>query len=108
MAAHKGGGNPLPEAVRGDMESRFGTSFGGVRVHTDAAAVQMNRDLSAQAFTHGHDIYMKPDNYSPDTSTGRKLLAHELTHVLQQSGTNKRIAAGAMGRPGLTEHLIRY
>jgi len=99
LTAHKGGGSPLPEAVRGDMESRFGTSFAGVRVHTDGAAVQMNRDLSAQAFTHGRDIYMRPNLYDPGKEAGRKLLAHELTHVVQQGGNTNRIARWGVGVP---------
>ena len=97
LAAQKGGGSPLPEAVRGDMESRFGTTFSGVRIHTDAAAVQMNRELSAQAFTHGRDIYVRPDKYDPGAEAGKKLLAHELTHVIQQSGRGDRIARWGKG-----------
>ena len=99
LAAHRGGGSPLPDQVRGDMESRFGTSFGSVRVHTDAAAVQMNRDLSAQAFTHGPDIYIRPDQYNPSAEAGKKLLAHELTHVVQQGGGSDRIARWGHGPP---------
>jgi Domain of unknown function (DUF4157) len=107
LAAHKGGGSPLPEQVRGHMESRFGTSFGSVRVHTDAAAVQMNRELSAQAFTHGRDIYMRPDKYDPGAEAGKKLLAHELTHVVQQRGASDRIARWGKGLPAYgTSHTI--
>ncbi|MBN1139919.1 MAG: DUF4157 domain-containing protein, partial [Anaerolineae bacterium] len=107
LAAHKGGGSPLPEQVRGDMESRFGTSFGSVRVHTDAAAVQMNRDLDAQAFTHGRDIYIRPDRYNPGAEAGKKLLAHELTHVVQQGGASDRIARWGAGLSGYgTSHTI--
>ena len=107
LAAHKGGGSPLPEAVRGDMESHFGTSFSSVRVHTDAAAVQMNHDLSAQAFTHGQDIYVNPNNYNPGAEAGKKLLAHELTHVVQQGGATNRIARWGKGASGYgTPHTM--
>jgi hypothetical protein len=68
------------------MESAFGTNFGGVRIHTDAEANKLNRELSALAFTTGSDIFFRDGQYSPDTSGGRELLAHELTHVVQQSG----------------------
>lgn len=78
----KGGGSPLSDGVRGFMESRFGADFSGVRVHTDSAAVQMNRQLNAQAFTHGSDIYFGAGK-SPGNN---ELTAHELTHVVQQTG----------------------
>ncbi|NOZ70116.1 MAG: DUF4157 domain-containing protein [Deferribacteres bacterium] len=66
------------------MERRFGADFSSVRVHTDSNAVQMNRQLNAQAFTYGKDIYFGAGRYSPGTASGRRLLAHELTHVVQQ------------------------
>ncbi len=68
------------------MEPRFGTDFSNVKVHTDSSAVQMNQDIQAQAFTHGQDIYFNSGKYSPDTNEGKSLLAHELTHVVQQRG----------------------
>ncbi|NOZ70117.1 MAG: DUF4157 domain-containing protein [Deferribacteres bacterium] len=80
----RGSGQPLPDTDRSFMERRFGADFSGVRVHTDSNAVQMNRQLNAQAFTHGRDIYFGAGRYSPGTSSGRRLLAHELTHVVQQ------------------------
>jgi len=107
LATHKESGSPLPDPVRADMESHFGTSFGSVRVHTDTAAVQMNRELSAQAFTHGRDIYMNPERYNPGAEAGKRLLAHELTHVVQQGGTNDRIARWGKGLPAYgTPHTI--
>ncbi len=66
------------------MESTFGAGFGGVKVHTDTQAVQMNKDLNAQAFTHGSDIYFNEGKYDDNSSEGQHLLAHELTHVVQQ------------------------
>ena len=82
----KGGGSPLSEEAQSFMEPRFGTDFSGVRVHTDSSAVQMNQSIQAQAFTHGQDIYFNSGKYSPDTNEGKSLLAHELTHVVQQRG----------------------
>ena len=78
----KGGGSPLPDSVRGFMEPRFGMDFSHVRAHTGSEAVQMNRDVGAKAFTHGSDIYYGAGN-SP---TNLELTAHELTHVVQQTG----------------------
>jgi Domain of unknown function (DUF4157) len=81
----KGGGSPLGDETRSFMESRFNTDFSHVRVHTGSSAVQMNKDLHAQAFTHGSDIY-----YGAGKSPGQNdLTAHELTHVIQQTGSRK-------------------
>jgi hypothetical protein len=79
----KGGGSPLTNEVRGFMEPRFGTDFSSVRVHTGSDAVQMNGQLNAQAFAHGSDIYFGAGK-SPGNN---ELTAHELTHVVQQTGT---------------------
>ena len=78
----KGQGSPLPDSVQTYMEPRFGTDFSHVRVHTGRDAIQMNRDVGAQAFTHGSDIYYG-EGRSP---TNLELTAHELTHVVQQTG----------------------
>jgi hypothetical protein len=82
----RGNGQPLADPVRSDMEQAFGADFGGVRVHTDAQSDQMNRSVQAQAFTTGQDIFFRPGNYDPGSRGGQELLAHELTHVVQQSG----------------------
>ncbi|MBL8058571.1 MAG: DUF4157 domain-containing protein [Anaerolineales bacterium] len=84
LAARAGAGSPLPEATRGVMEERFGADFSGVRVHTDSEAGQISQDLSAQAFTHGGDVYFNAGKYDPGSADGQRLLAHELTHVVQQ------------------------
>lgn len=81
----RGGGQALDSGVRVQMESAFGTDFGGVRVHTGAEADALNRAVSARAFTTGVDIFFRGGEYNPQGSGGRELLAHELTHVLQQS-----------------------
>lgn len=83
----KGGGDLLPPATQQQMESGFGADFSQVRVHTGADAVQMSRDLNAQAFTHGRDIFFNEGKFQPGTKKGDQLLAHELTHTVQQGRT---------------------
>jgi hypothetical protein len=78
----KGGGSALPDSIRAYMEPRFGVDFSKVHVHTGSDALQMNRAVGAQAFTHGSDIYFGA-GHSP---TNLELTAHELTHVVQQTG----------------------
>lgn len=85
LNSSKGNGAPLPEDTRTKMESSFGVDFSGVRLHTDSSAVKMNRDLHAQAFTHGNDIYFGSGKYDTGSSQGKHLLAHELTHTIQQN-----------------------
>ncbi len=80
----KGSGSKLSESTQSFMESRFGHDFSNVKIHTDSNAVQMSKDVNAQAFTHGSDIYFNSGKYNPDYSSGKHLLAHELTHVVQQ------------------------
>lgn len=85
----KGSGNPLPDNTRNFMENRFGADFSSVKIHTDSNAVQMNKALNAQAFTCGNDIYFNSGKYNPNTSSGKHLLAHELTHTVQQCSQQK-------------------
>jgi outer membrane protein OmpA-like peptidoglycan-associated protein len=82
--ALQGSGQPLPESERAFFEPRFGYDFSRVRVHADAPAAEMARAVQAQAFTLGHSIVFGAGQYSPGTQRGRSLMAHELTHVLQQ------------------------
>jgi hypothetical protein len=77
-------GQPLERSTRQFMEGRMGQDFGDVRVHTDAKASDSARSVSAQAYTVGNDIVFQSGTYAPDTDTGRHVLAHELTHVVQQ------------------------
>jgi hypothetical protein len=79
-----GGGRPLDPAARSDMESRFGADFGDVQVHTGGAAHASAAALHAQAYTVGTNIVFADGSYDPGTAAGRHLLAHELTHVVQQ------------------------
>ncbi|PWR01036.1 hypothetical protein DKT77_19080 [Meridianimarinicoccus roseus] len=87
LRAGRGQGSPLPDDVRARMEARFGAGLSGVRVHTDALAVQLTRALNAQAFANGHDIYFNEGRYAPGTPDGDHLLAHELAHTVQQGAT---------------------
>src|SRR5579859_5115499 len=93
LAALSGHGRPLPGELRTRMEQGLQADLGGVRVHTDPESFKLNRSLQAQAFTHGRDIYMGEGKYNPGSSQGQSLLAHELVHVVQQTG------AGAQRQP---------
>lgn len=83
----KGGGHVLPDATKAFMENAFQADFSQVRIHTDARAAEMSHSIHARAFTHGRDIYFNKGEYIPDRLEGKKLLAHELTHTLQQRHT---------------------
>ncbi len=80
----KGSGDRLPDESRSFMESRFGADFSDVNVHTGSQSEVLNRSLNAQAFTHGSDVYFGEGKYNPESHQGKHLLAHELTHVVQQ------------------------
>jgi len=98
-----GAGDTLSESTKASMESHFGRDFSAVRIHTDSASAQMNKDIGAQAFTHGKNIYFNDGRFNPGTRSGKHLLAHELTHVVQQ---NPGIARKASRIPVLqTSHV---
>lgn len=84
LFSSKAGGNPLPKKTQSEMEQGFGVDFSNVRIHTDPSAVGMNKKLGALAFTHGSDIYFNSGKFDAQSKVGKKLLAHELTHVVQQ------------------------
>ncbi|NIM95755.1 MAG: DUF4157 domain-containing protein [Anaerolineales bacterium] len=84
LLALRGGGHPLPRSMRAFYGSRLGGDLSKVRVHTDARANKTAQDMDARAFTVGHDIVFGEGEYAPNTISGKRLLAHELTHVLQQ------------------------
>ena len=98
LSSTKGLGSPLPRSTQSSMEQAFGVDFGGVRVHTGSDAVQMNRELGAHAFTHGSDIYFNAGKYDTSSQSGQHLLAHELTHTVQQGGA---------GTSGVTQTKIQ-
>jgi hypothetical protein len=84
IRALPGGGNPLPQATRAFFEPRFGADLSQVRVHTGARAGETAKSINARAFTVGRDIAFGAGQYAPESQAGRRLLAHELTHTIQQ------------------------
>jgi hypothetical protein len=81
----KNSGNKLNDDTRSFMESRFGSDFSDVKVHTDNEAVKMNRELNSQAFTYGKDIFFNEEKYNTNEDAGKRLIAHELAHVVQSN-----------------------
>jgi hypothetical protein len=86
-------GQPLDASTRAFMEPRFGHDFSGVRVHTDTQAAESARAVNALAYTVGRDVVFGEQRYSPQTLAGQRLLAHELTHVVQQGAASAPTAA---------------
>ena len=82
----QGEGQAMPDGLRNMMERGFNRDFSQVRVHTDSEAASLSSSIHAKAFTHGNDIYFNQGQFSPNTSEGQKLMAHELTHVVQGTG----------------------
>jgi len=82
----RGNGQPLSQTAQNFFEPRFGYDFSRVRIHADSQGDGLARSLQARAFTVGSDVVFRAGEYAPETNEGRKLLAHELTHVAQQSG----------------------
>lgn len=77
-------GRPLDTSVRRSMEGAFGADFSSVRMHVGGGADRLNADLGARAFTTGRDVFVRAQDYRPATRAGQELIAHELTHVVQQ------------------------
>ncbi len=92
LASSKGGGSALPDNTRTSMESATGADFSNVRVHTGSDAAAMSNSIQAQAFTHGNNIYFNEGKYNPNSTEGSHLLAHELTHTVQQGASVRRKA----------------
>ncbi len=86
LQSMQGGGHAMPEGLRVQMEGSFGHDFSNVRLHTDSAAADMSSSINAKAFTHGNDIYFNQGQFQPNTPAGQHLIAHELTHTVQQGG----------------------
>ena len=89
LKSKSGKGKSLSKNIKAEMESSFGTEFSDVNIHTDKEAEDMNKSLNAQAFTYGLDVFFNSGKYNPDSTKGKHLLAHELTHVVQQNASKK-------------------
>jgi hypothetical protein len=115
IQANKGGGSPLPERVKTEMEGRLGQDFSAVRIHTDKEAVELCTEMQARAFTVGPDIFFASGEFAPETPAGKELLAHELTHVVQQDGgaartlmrTHGSATAAAPAAGGANTYTVR-
>lgn len=101
LASSRNGGQPLPDATRAYFEPRFDRDFSQVRLHADSPAANAAADIDAQAFTSGSDVYFGMRRLQLGTSQGHRLLAHELTHVMQQTSPPAPTATGpsSSGRP---------
>lgn len=88
LSSSKGSGSPMPNDTRQFMEGRFNADFSGVRIHTGSYAENLSGSIHAQAFTHGNNIYFNTGKYNPSTGSGGTLLAHELTHTIQQGASH--------------------
>ncbi|MEO7496430.1 MAG: DUF4157 domain-containing protein, partial [Massilia sp.] len=93
IASSTGSGSPLPAKVINFMEPRFKADFSRVRIHTGQQAAQLSAQLHAQAFTVGNNIFFGKDKFKPDSPEGQELIAHELTHTIQQGAAVQRSAA---------------
>ena len=91
LTEQQGAGRSLDVPLRREMENALSADFSNVRIHTGASAASLNKMVQARAFTHGQDVFFNTGQFEPDTRGGRHLLAHELTHVVQQSGGTPRI-----------------
>ena len=103
LAATRGNGSSMHTSIRGFMESRFGADFSAVRIHTGEYAAQMSRELGAQAFTVGNDIYFDAGRYVPEQQRGQQLLAHELAHTLQRHSAGKVLRSCTTDPPTANE-----
>lgn len=103
----QGGGQPLPQSARAFFEPRFGYDFSQVRLHTGPRASETAKALNAQAFTRGRDVVFGGGQYVPETAKGSKLLAHELTHVVQQRTGRQSVIACQQQRPPLADDDIK-
>ncbi len=107
LSSSKGAGSALPGDTRQFMESRFNADFSGVRIHTGATAQTMSSSIHAQAFAHGNDIYFNEGKFSPQTQTGGSLLAHELTHTIQQGASPAKGTTGVAPKSIARKNIIQ-
>lgn len=104
----RGGGQPLSESIRSSFELRLGHDFSQVRIHADSRGNELAKAINARAFTLGHNVVFGGGHYAPETSEGWRLLAHELTHVVQQCGSHSQPQSVIQRwKPGVHEELTR-
>lgn len=98
----RGKGRPIDPSTNREMSQKIGHDFSGVNIHTDRESVHMNRALGARAFTVGSDIYFNANEYAPKSSSGKRLIAHELVHTVQQNGARRiqRVPSYGAAAPG--------
>jgi hypothetical protein len=102
LKQERGRGQPLAPSIRQPMEQAFGTDLSSVRVHTASSSNQLNEAIQAKAFTTGRDVFFRQGAYQPGSREGQQLIAHELTHVVQQNGTTSRGNQGVIQRQETT------
>lgn len=107
LSSSKGGGSAMPASTRQFMETRFGADFSGVRIHTGTQAESLSRSIQAQAFAHGNDIYFNSGKYAPGTAAGDVLLAHELTHTIQQGASHAHTTASVANPSVARKNIIQ-
>jgi hypothetical protein len=95
ITSARGSGQPLESGLQAAMEKAIGADFRGVRVHTDAQSDQLNQAIQAKAFTTGQDVFFRSGAYQPHSCSGQALIAHELTHVVQQDGAQSEVVQRA-------------
>lgn len=91
LKQQKGKGSKLDNSTLKQMEKGFGADFSKVNIHTGSTAEELSENIGAQAFTHGNDIYFNEGKYNPNSIDGKHLLAHELTHTIQQNNKDKKV-----------------
>lgn len=106
LSSSKGAGSPLPSNTKQFMESRFNADFSGVRIHTGNYAESLSSSIHAQAFTHGNDIYFNSGKFSPYSEAGGTLLAHELTHTIQQGASASYTSTTMAAKPIARKNII--
>ena len=99
----RGRGSSLSGHMQSFMSSRMGTDFSGVKIHTNTEAVQLSKGLNAKAFTRGNDIYFNEGQYRPESAEGKRLLAHELTHTIQQGNGADTVQRAGFGDVRIAE-----
>ncbi|MBH8560921.1 DUF4157 domain-containing protein [Nostoc sp. CENA67] len=98
----RGNGQPLAQSARKPMEQAFGANFSGVKIHTDSQSDRLNQSIQAKAFTTGQDMFFSQGAYNPGSRGGQELIAHELTHVVQQNGSTVQRAIQTQDKSAIT------